>query len=360
MMILFIMIELTTGIKRKLLVDKNIYVVIGCDSDPDRANLIDNLPANTLSWRGMLEGISRAKERLQQIHDSDGKMPVFTWCLRVDYQIKRFYGAYNHFLKEHKDFLLDLEKDGDELGWHPHFWNYDETLDLWYQDCFNIEWQVQMLKEAHAAYLEVFPGRARTVRMGWDYHNNHTFTTLQELGVEVDFSGIPGLQVQAIKERSRTANFFDWSHSPNRPYYPAKADYRREAKQGEPAFSLLESLSFVSKSFIWGIISGLVLAKKMRDPRPLLRSLRSPAYWINITGKPSYFKPLIAQVERTLRATDKIVFVTYFHPDELIDNNSPLYSLDFMEENIRLLVETAKRLGAKTKFIRAREIKEYA
>ena len=107
------------------------------------------------------------------------------------------------------------------------------------------------------------------------------------------------------------------------------------------------------------MISGLVLAKKMRDPMPFLRSLRRPAYWINITGKPSYFKPLIAQMERTLRATNKIVFVTYFHPDELIDNNSPLYSLDYMEDNIRLLVETAKRLGAKTKFIRAGKIKEY-
>jgi len=358
-MTLLIVFELATGLDRKLLVEKSIYVVIGCDSDPDRANLIDNLPANTLSWRGVLEGIPKAKERLQQIHDSDGRMPVFTWCLRVDYQIKRFYGAYNYFLKEHKDFLLDLEKDGDELGWHPHFWNYDEALDLWYQDCFNIEWQVQMLKEAHAAYHEVFPGRARSVRMGWDYHNNHTFGTLQELGVEVDFSGLPGLQIQPKNERIRSANFFDWSLSPNRPYYPARADYRREAKQGEPAFSLLESPSFVSKSFVWGMISGLVLAKKMRDPMLFLRSLRRPTYWINITGKPSYFKPLIAQVERTLRATNKIIFVTYFHPDELIDNNSPLYSLDYMEDNIRLLVETAKRSGANTKFIRAGEIKEY-
>ena len=127
--------------------EKSVYIVIGCDSDPDRADFVDNLPADALSWRGMLEGIPRAKERLQQIHDSDGKMPIFTWCLRVDYQIKKLHGAYNYFLKQHKDFLLDLEKEGDELAWHPHFWNYDEALDLWYQDCYNVEWQVQMLKE---------------------------------------------------------------------------------------------------------------------------------------------------------------------------------------------------------------------
>ncbi len=346
--------------------EKRIYVVIGCDSDPDRASLIDDLPTNTLSWRGMLEGVPKAKERLRQIHDSDGKMAAFTWCLRVDYQIKKLLGAYDHFLIEHKDLLLSLENDGDELAWHPHFWNYHEAHGSWFQDCFDIQWQVQMLREAHAAYTRVFPGRAKSVRMGWDYHNNHTFATLQELGVDVDFSGIPGLQIQPPRvrtgqgenERFRSANFFDWSLSPNRPYFPARADYRREAKQGEPAFSLLESPSFVCESFLWGMISGLVLSKKMRDPKPLLRSLRRPTYWINITGKPSYFRPLIAQLERTLRTADKVIFVTYFHPDELIDNNSPLYSLDYMEDNIRLLVETAKRLGARTKFIRAKDIRE--
>lgn len=351
--------EIAAGLKRRLVTEKSVYIVIGCDSDPDRADFIDNLPADALSWRGMLEGIPRAKERLQQIHDSDGKRPIFTWCLRVDYQIKKLHGAYNYFLKQHKDFLLNLEKEGDELAWHPHFWNYDEALDLWYQDCYNVEWQVQMLKEAHAAYLEIFPGRPRSVRMGWDYHNNHTLASLEALGIEVDFSGLPGLQIRPKNERVRSANFFDWSLSPNRPYYPARTDYRREAKQGEQAFSLLESPSFVSKSPMWGVISGLVLAKKMRDPMPFLRSLKRPTYWINITGRPSYFKPLMAQMERSLRTADKLVFVTYFHPDELIKNNSPLYSLDNMEANIGTLVTTSKRLGANTKFIRAADIKQY-
>ena len=64
-------------------------------------------------------------------------------------------------------------------------------------------------------------------------------------------------------------------------------------------------------------------------------------------------------MERSLRTADKLVFVTYFHPDELIENNSPLYSLDNMEANIGTLVTTSKRLGANRKFIRAADIKQY-
>ena len=306
----------------------------------------------------MLEGIPRARERFNSIHDSEDKPPVFSWCLRVDYQIQKIYGAYNYILSEHKDFFLELERDGDELAWHPHFWNYDEGSNCWYQDCFDTDWQVRMLREAHAAYMEVFYGRARSVRMGWDYHNNETFAALQELGVEVDFSGIPGLRIQPKNNQVRSANFFDWSLSPNRPFFPANADYRREAKKGELAFSLLESPNFVSKSRIWGMISGLVLAMKMKDPVQPLSALRRPAYWIGITGKPFYFRPLISEIERTLRSMNNMVFVTYFHPDELLDNNHPLYSAENMEKNICLLVDMAQELGVRTKFIKASEIKE--
>jgi hypothetical protein len=52
-----------------------------------------------------------------------------------------------------------------------------------------------MLEKAFAAYQEALPGRARTVRMGWSYHNNRTFAALDKLGVEVDTSGIPGLRI---------------------------------------------------------------------------------------------------------------------------------------------------------------------
>ena len=107
--------------------DKTIYVVIGCDADPDRDYFVKDIPAGSLGWRGVLEGIPRAKEMLAELTDCDGKPPVFTWNLRVDHQVRQVHGAYNYILTEHHDFLLDLEKSGDELAWHPHFWYYDKV-----------------------------------------------------------------------------------------------------------------------------------------------------------------------------------------------------------------------------------------
>lgn len=339
--------------------DKTVYIIIGCDTDPDRVAFLDNLPEDTLSWRGMLEGIPYTKENLKDLLDADGHPPVFSWCLRVDEQVKKVHGDYDYILKTHRDFLLGLEEAGDELSWHPHFFKFDETTKKWYQEFRDQAWQTDMLKKAYAAYQNVLPGRARSVRMGWDYHNNNTFATLQELGVEVDFSGIPGLCIKPKNENVRSVNFFDWSLSPNRPYYPAKSDYRIEAQGNEEAFTLLESPNYVSKSFIWGMISGLVLAKKMKNISQVFRALANPTYWITITGTNKYFTPLAKQLARDLNRLDKIFFVTYFHPDELIKNNNPLYSFENLRENLKTLLTVADQKGAKVKFIKASDIKKY-
>ena len=339
--------------------EKAIYVVIACDTDPDRDYFVKDVPPGSLSWRGMLEGIPRAKDKLQKLTDSDGRTPVFTWNLRVDHQIKQIYGAYNHILTAHNNFLLWLEKTGDELGWHPHFWCYDEKRKVWHQNYQDVDWQVEMLEEAHAAYQAVLPGRARTVRMGWSYHNNRTFATLNKLGVEVDISGTPGLKTLPQKRQVRLSNFYDWSITPNKPFYPSIADYRREAKEGEKSYSLLEAPNFMAKSFFWGMLSGLVLARKMRDMKQIGYALSRLAYMLPITGKPMLFKPMLAQMKKILKSDDKVIYNSILHPDELIENVHPVYSLEHMERNIRSILELADRMHAKVKYIRACETKDH-
>lgn len=336
--------------------EKKLHIVIGCDTDPDRPDFLDNVPENSLSWRGMLQGIPQMKERLKNIHDSAGKEPALTWCLRVDEQIRKIHGSYSYILDEHKDFLLDLEQSGGELAWHPHFWNYDEHSRTWYQECCDIGWQVTMLEEAHAAYQKALPGRARTVRMGWDYHNNQTFAALQRLGVKVDFSAIPGMKIDPKSKSQRSVNFFDWYYSPNHPYTPELSDYRREAAAGGESFTLFEAPNFVSESRIWGAIRGLALAKKMKSPLQLFYALVKPTYWINITGQPSLFAPITRQLEKNIKRQADTVFVTYFHPDELVENKHRLYSLENMAANISELLRVADKMQAAPVFTRAHDL----
>ncbi len=339
---------------------RKLFIVIGCDTDPDRAGYLDGVPADALTWHGMTEGIPCLKDAVASVCDHEGKSPVFTWLLRVDEQVRRMHGSYAWVLRNHTAFLQLLETSGDELGWHPHFWRFDERANKWHQESLDVAWQIRMLQEAHRDYLSVFPGRALSVRMGWDYHNTQTYATLEQLGVRVEFSAIPGMCTMPRSIPAHPENLFDWYPTPRHPYYPSRVDYRRPPVSGEEAFSLLEAPNFVSTSHLWGMVSGLQLARKMRDLSQLRRAVARPTYWINITGRPELFAPLLRALRRRLSRSQNAneLFVTYFHPDELLPNLSSLYSLKSMCANLDSLLKTCASLGVTPEFVRASRIAE--
>lgn len=337
---------------------RTVHIVIGCDTDPDRVGFLDGVPTDTLTWRGMLEGIPLLKQRVSGCRDSDGRSPMFTWLLRVDEQVKRVHGEYAWVLRTHGSFLEELERSGDELGWHPHFWRFDEAVARWYQEAKDVAWQIDMLKQAHADYMRVLPGRAKSVRMGWDYHNNDTLHTLDALGVSVDFSALPGLRTLSASISRHPENLFDWYPTPRRAYKPSTADYRIPAPDRLPSLGLIEAPATVSTSYSWGLIAALQLARKMKDAGHITRWLRRPTYWINLTAKPKYFSPIIGAIRSGIRnsAVADSYFITYFHPDELLENKSGLYDLESAARNITAIVDLCTSEGAKVKFAKAAEL----
>ncbi len=337
---------------------KELYIVIACDVDPDRDSFLPGQNPKHLAWRGMLEGIPLGKEKTRSLVDSNGKSPRFTWCLRVDHQISRLCGAYDYVLAEHTSFLLDLERSGDELAWHPHFWRYDDALEKWYQELADRTFQISMLEEAAAAYNRALPGHAKTVRMGWSYHNNETFAALERLGVEVECSAIPGLRISPQNESVHHDGFYDWVGTPDTPYYPSRSDYRRPVRDGEQAGRLLEVPCFMTHSLFWGWLAGAVLSKKMKTLTPLTAAVRRPSYFVNITGKPSLFRPILSSLNARLRRQDRTIFVTYFHADELVEHVHPVYKLEHMLINVKAVIESARRHKATVKFVRAIDLKE--
>jgi hypothetical protein len=339
--------------------EKILYVIIGCDVDPDRSYVVKNISTDRLSWRGMLEGIPRSRERFKNLLDSDGKQPIVVWLMRVDFQIKVEMGSYNGVLVEHKDFLENLERDGDEIGWHPHFWKYDEEKSVWFQNYYDTDWQKNMLHEAHAAFMEIFPGRAKTARTGWTYHNNVTIQTFGELGVEVDISAFPGMKIPADNKQRAISNFYDWYNTPIEPYYPSTEDYRRPATNNEQSCKVLEIPNLTAKSLFWGLVSGLVLTKKTGNPRQLGFSIKKPRLFPSITASPKLFKPLLSTIRNILTHKNQLVYATGLHADELIENTHPAYSLENMAGNIESLLKLAGRLNVKLKFVRGCDIKNY-
>jgi hypothetical protein len=184
---------------------KKLFIVIGCDTDPDRQDFIDFNAGDKLSWRGMTEGIPETKSAVSDITDSNGKSPVFTWLMRADEQIKIICGDFNSVLEENKKLIQDLEKSGDEIGWHPHLYKYDEKHKVWYQELFDVDWQCEVLESAYNSFNKSIPGRPVSVRTGWIYHNNSTMKKLDRLGVKVDFSAAPGLKTNPPKSKNEVS-----------------------------------------------------------------------------------------------------------------------------------------------------------
>jgi hypothetical protein len=306
----------------------------------------------------MIEGIPRVKELVRGLTDHRGHEPIFTWLLRVDEQIEAIHGTYNWVLATHRDFLLELEKTGDELGWHPHFWRRDAESGQWYQEITDTAWQIEMLEQAHRAYMELLPGRALSVRMGWAYHNNRTFQTLDKLGVKVEFSALPGLRTLSAKSGTRSENFFDWFITPRIPYYPSRDDYRRPPEGQEVALKTLEAPSFTSQSLFWGLAGGLQLMRKMKSPAQFFQALRRPTFCINLSGRPKLFAPLAVQLRKELRKTNEgtSIFATYFHADELLANKSSLYNLESVRSNLETVFRICEKEGIAVEFAEARQI----
>jgi hypothetical protein len=332
-----------------------VYVVIGCDTDPDREGFFDGVPppAERLTWRGMTEGIPALKAALRGVRDSAGREPVFTWLLRADEQVRQLEGDYAWAVKSHRALFADLQAGGDELGWHPHFWRRDSASGPWFQEVADLDWQVEMLHQAHRALAASLPGGAlRSVRMGWVYHNNRTYAALEQLGVTIDFSAMPGFRTFRGAPPARGNNLFDWYATPPHPYWPSRSDYRRPPQDAEPAFQVLEVPYFISRSRVWGLIGGLQLARKTRDVGQLWDALRRPTYCINLTARPRYFAPLIAALRKAVHgaATGPLVFATGFHPDELLPNRSALYDPESVRANLSELVRVCQTAGWAVEF----------
>ena len=101
------------------------------------------------------------------------------------------------------------------------------------------------------------------------------------------------------------------------------------------------------------------MARKMRDWGQLRRAITRPSYWIGISGKPVLFAPLVKQVQTAFRKQDKVFFVTYFHPDELLKTDVVLYALQYVVDNVISLTGACRKNGVSVRFIRAVDIPNY-
>jgi len=265
---------------------------------------------NRLSWNAI-----STIPIIKDIFDSH-KLRV-SWFVRADNQLWEIYGTSAYLLIKHDSLWNDLKGSGDEIGWHPHLYQWSENTNSYVVDIDN-ERCVQKLTDTYSE-LHAKGFNYTSVRIGEAFHNNNMMKTISNLGLKIDSTAIPG------RKRQDSARFFDWEITPNEPYHPSKEDYRVPSTQDY--LPILE------------VPMTTIPIKASYDKESLRR-------YINLSYHHSLFKSGFDAYLDTIQKQEKEqAFITIIlHPDEVNNerNEHPLYSFSITEinKNIEYIINT--------------------
>lgn len=283
-----------------------ITLVVSVDIDNDGMNSVNE--RNNLVWQSVEE-----VPRIADIFERRGVRT--TWFVRADNQLDEVYGDPAWLLCEYASIWSDLRRAGHSIGWHPHVVRRDEN------GLFVAETDdgrcADALRAIHASLAA--SGFTFTVsRIGEAFHGNESMRVLDELGMAVDSTAIPG------RRRDDGARFFDWSGTPNRPYHPSVADYR---VPGRPALSILE------------VPMTTMLVEAPYDGRPLPR-------YLNVAYHGEIFRAAVGRHLESLGEGNHVI-VTILHPEEVWGPGHALYGHDLqtVEHNVDFFLTLAGEYG---------------
>ena len=315
--------------------EKEVIVIICCDTEPDQpkyGGMSYDTRGGKHIWRGVKEGIPKAREIANSWEDIEGKNVEFTWFLRSDDQMNELYGDYAWMVKNFIGLWKELEHEGDEIGWHPHFWKWNENNGNWYPELEDEKWMENCLEKGYASFLDYF--NPTSVRMGWDFSNNFIMRKLNDLGIMIDLSALPGQKSIGCKEKSLYSVCPDWEITPEQPYFPSKLDFRRDAIEDEESLDILEiPVSCFKVPLPWYIKR---LSRKISKPKKGYPVGKKNA--VTATIHPYFFK-------------STTFLVSFFHADELLVEKG----VSNFKNNLEFIDEASREYGVPVRFLTASE-----
>lgn len=260
-------------------------IVIGCDVDPVLPVRLTKRPAANI-WQ-CLDNVERFIDR------AGADLPPITWLIRSDESVRFSTGRFDSGFLEKAPVWRSLADSGHELGWHFHPLTLAAPRGL-----FCLDPDPAWLPAAHEALARHFV--VRSTRTGWDYCNNVLLQRLDALGIQVDFSALPG-HIGWQRSGDETV-VVDWSRCPRVPYHPSVDDYQRAG-----ALRLLEVpiAQFTNSSF--GIATRVLW--RLRHGNRSLTGLRHKTRMLT--------QPWSGLPEAAPSTT--AVWAFFFHPEDLHD-----------------------------------------
>jgi len=331
-----------------------VIVIIGCDVDPDRNPEGVKISSGEEIWDGVTKGISELKEMFSSFVSNDNPYPNITWLLRADEQMNKLYNDYAYPVRYFKGMWQSFHKDGDEIGWHPHLWDWSDEHEWWYPRLDDNKWTNTCLDNGYNAITKHF--KITSVRTGWDFQSNFIMKKLNALGIIVDFSALPMQKVIAF-ESAPPPYRYDWRITTEEFYHPSTVDYRRKAKVGEKALKILEMpLSLTPITFTRAISKFLYHNYKHFSNKKLAGPLVSYSFHrkeiMRIAKDPLLFKPGVESKFKECKAENCTKYIiTYFHPDELLRND--LFSIKNFGNNLKYISNMSKKYDVPYRFLTA-------
>lgn len=275
-------------------------VLIGCDVDPLLPAVVERPSAGDI-W----EPLQRVRKLLQE----GDALPPITWLIRSDDSVRFATGDFASGYLRDIGLWQQLADLGHEIGWHMHLLSFKDAAGH-----FSFDPDPSWLSAAYEALARHVTVRA--TRTGWDYGSNVLFRKLDQLGIRIDLSALPGSI--AYLQAGTDPLVVDWLRCPAEPYFPCADDYQG---RGQPALRMLEVPITQFQNSPVGMLRRL--AGRLRQGVFDLRGLHSKSH--TLTARWNH-----------LPRTPCGAYVFYFHPEELAGEG-----MHNLIRNIALLRQTA-------------------
>lgn len=198
--------------------DRTVFVVLSIDAEPDFPSefseqlkfITHKIPSYTY------DHLKAVVSRLDDLHYKGAK---WNWMIRADNLMGLVHENPAYMFDAFKEEFHRIQAFGDEIGFHPHPYEYTEGS--WGQER-NKTKQIRILQDGYDAVASL-GFKLKSVRTGWDMMTSEMMESLNNMGFVSELSALPGM----TREDPRAKYSYDWSKAPDSPYHPSRADYQQ-------------------------------------------------------------------------------------------------------------------------------------
>lgn len=198
--------------------DRTVFVVLSIDAEPDFplefSEQVEFITHKIPSYS--YDHFKAVANRLEDLHYKAAK---WNWMIRADNLIELVHENPAYMFDAFKEEFHRILTFGDEIGFHPHPYEYTEGS--WGQER-NKTKQIRILQKGYDAVASL-GFKLKSVRTGWDMMNSEMMESLNNLGFVSELSALPGM----AREDRRAKYSYDWSRAPDSPYHPSRTDYQQ-------------------------------------------------------------------------------------------------------------------------------------